>query len=112
VCVRGGAGGAGWCWAAALGSPAAHTRCRPQVFRKSGLNPSGTYLPACIHPCHVTSPAHDLEEGRKEAEMVMFGAVQARCRRACMLRLLRLLRLLHLLHLLRCCTCCAAGSAA
>ncbi len=47
-----------------------------KVLRKSGLSTDGTYLPACIHPCLVKDPRHDLEEGRREAEMVMFGAVQ------------------------------------
>lgn len=55
-----------------------------KVLRKSGLSTDGTYLPACIHPCLTKDPRHDLEEGRKEAEMVMFGAVQVGADAGCL----------------------------
>lgn len=47
-----------------------------KVHIKSGLAEDGTYLPESIHPVHNTCPRYDMDTARKEAEMVMFTAVQ------------------------------------
>jgi len=46
-----------------------------KVFLKSGISHNGSYLPAWINPVHVKEPKFDMDTARKEAEMVMCGAV-------------------------------------
>ena len=42
-----------------------------QVFIKSGISPTATYLPACIHPKHTGAPRRDMDSASAEAEAVM-----------------------------------------
>ena len=42
-----------------------------QVFIKSGISPTATYLPACIHPKHTGAPRRDMDSASTEAEAVM-----------------------------------------
>ena len=42
-----------------------------QVFIKSGLSSTSTYLPACIHPKHTRDPNTDIPNALAESEMVM-----------------------------------------
>ncbi|KAI8472024.1 MAG: FAE1/Type III polyketide synthase-like protein-domain-containing protein [Monoraphidium minutum] len=46
-----------------------------KVFEKSGISPTGTYLPPTINPCVVDEPRTGIPEATQEARMVMFGAV-------------------------------------
>lgn len=54
---------------------AKHAEFLWKVFIKSGISPHATYLPECIHPKHVEAPKNDVDSARKEAEMVMCGAL-------------------------------------
>ena len=48
-----------------------HTCVNVQVFIKSGISPTATYLPACIHPKHPGAPRRDMDSASAEAEAVM-----------------------------------------
>jgi hypothetical protein len=42
---------------------------------RSGISAENTYLPAWINPVHSKEPKYDMDTAKKEAEMVMCGAV-------------------------------------
>lgn len=46
-----------------------------RIFRRSGISPTATYLPPWINPVHTKEPKTDMDHAKKEAEMVMIGAV-------------------------------------
>lgn len=46
-----------------------------RIFERSGISPTGTYLPPWINPVHVKEPRYDMDAAKREAEMVMGGAV-------------------------------------
>ena len=54
-----------------LSRPTLHTCVNAQVFIKSGISPTATYLPACIHPKHTGAPRRDMDSASAEAEAVM-----------------------------------------
>ena len=43
-----------------------------QVFIKSGISPTASYLPACVHPKHTREPNTDIPSALAESEMVMW----------------------------------------
>ena len=62
--------------------PASSQECKDEnfefisrIFARSGINPEGTYLPPWINPVHSKEPKYDMDTAKKEAEMVMCGAV-------------------------------------
>lgn len=46
-----------------------------RIFARSGISAQSTYLPSWINPVHSAEPRYDMEAAKKEAEMVMCGAV-------------------------------------
>lgn len=46
-----------------------------KVFAKSGISPTGTYLPAAINPLIAKEPCNSIPAALEEARMVMTGAV-------------------------------------
>ncbi|KAI8477402.1 MAG: FAE1/Type III polyketide synthase-like protein-domain-containing protein [Monoraphidium minutum] len=46
-----------------------------RIFQRSGISAENTYLPPWINPVHSKVPKYDMDTAKKEAEMVMCGAV-------------------------------------
>ncbi|KAF5830397.1 FAE1/Type III polyketide synthase-like protein-domain-containing protein [Dunaliella salina] len=46
-----------------------------RVFSKSGISPTGSYLPPAIHPSFTSNPEVSIPNAMLEAEMVMTGAL-------------------------------------
>ena len=66
-----------WLPTAAAAPPISHFIVRPhfvnaQVFIKSGISPTASYLPACVHPKHTREPNTDIPSALAESEMVMW----------------------------------------
>ncbi|GBF90942.1 hypothetical protein Rsub_03797 [Raphidocelis subcapitata] len=46
-----------------------------KVFQRSGISPTESYLPPWVNPATCKEPKYDMDSAKKEAEMVMGGAV-------------------------------------